>query len=706
MENLFKDDDSIKFVEKYAAYPEDLALRVYTSRLIGRNSSLVLHGGGNTSVKIKIKNIVGEENHVVFVKGSGADLSTIEPKEFAGLNINPVRKLRSLKRLSDDQMVNQQKIHKIDATAPDPSVEALCHAFLPHKYIDHTHADSILVLTNQKNGPDIIKEALGKRVVVLDYIISGLPLAKAMVTSYEKNPDIDAIIIINHGIFTFARDAKGSYGKMIHYVDRADAYIKKLTRDKHLVSLCCNRTSQKKIKLPVSHYLQVIRGACAHRISEERLRRFYVETRSTPEMVKISLSKEALFICSSGALTPDHVIRTKNRMVYIDCIPENEDGLKTIVKTRVDAFKSDYHDYFQHQIKNQDKKQFSGQKELDPYPRLFLIAGLGLVAIGFTRKDALIAADIGEHTIRAKLLARVLNNYCDISDDHIFAMEYWSLQQKKLDKTEAFSLNGQVAVVTGGGGAIGFGIADRLLAAGACVVISDIDSLRLEKIRKILAEKYNRDRIETCFFDVTDYMAVKKGFDEISRRFGGIDIIVPNAGIAHVARIEDLEPDKFDQVVAVNLKGTFNTIKASIPVFKRQNTGGNIVLISSKNVFDPGAAFGAYSASKAGAHQISKIAALELAETGVRVNMINPDAVFGDSRISSKLWDLIGPDRMKSRGLDAEGLQEYYRTRNLLKQRVLAKHVGNAVVFFAGEQIPTTGATLPVDGGIPAAFPR
>ena len=199
---------------------------------------------------------------------------------------------------------------------------------------------------------------------------------------------------------------------------------------------------------------------------------------------------------------------------------------------------------------------------------------------------------------------------------------------------------------------------------------------------------------------------MEKAFDEISLSLGGIDLVVPNAGIAHVARIEDLDPNRLDQVVAVNLKGTFHVIKASIPIFKRQGTGGNIVAISSKNVFDPGAAFGAYSASKAGAHQISKIAALELAEIGVRVNMINPDAIFGDEEISSRLWDLVGPERMKSRGLDHEGLREYYRQRNLLKVPVLAEHVGNAVVFFASDQTPTTGATLPVDGGISSAFPR
>jgi NAD(P)-dependent dehydrogenase (short-subunit alcohol dehydrogenase family) len=245
-----------------------------------------------------------------------------------------------------------------------------------------------------------------------------------------------------------------------------------------------------------------------------------------------------------------------------------------------------------------------------------------------------------------------------------------------------------------------------LLAAGSAVVISDINEAGLEKVRSVLTRKFDQDRVETLRMDVTDYGAVEKGFEEVSCRLGGLDILVPNAGVAHVARIEDLDPEKFERVTAVNLKGTFNAIKAAIPIFKRQGTGGNIIVVSSKNVFDPGPAFGAYSASKAGAHQIGKIAALELAELGVRVNLVNPDAVFGDEEVPSKLWELVGPDRMKARGLDPKGLKEYYRQRNLLKVQVTAEHVGNAVVFFASEATPTTGATLPIDGGIPAAFPR
>ena len=702
MDSLYHEVDAKALIATYPAIPKELALRVYTSRLIGSNTCLVLHGGGNTSVKLIENNIVGEKQDILYVKGSGVDLANIEPEGFVGLDLFSLRKLRHLESLPDDEMENQLQIHKTASSSPNPSVEALLHTFLPHKYIDHTHADSILVLTNQKHGAELVRKALGSKVAILPYETSGLPLAKSVAAQYERNADIEAIVVLNHGIFTFGEDAKTSYERMIDYVDRAEAFIQKEVRERPLATPRTDIAFCKDAEASTARLAQTIRGVCAHRASDGGLRRFYVETRVTPDLVNASLSREAKAICGSGVLTPDHVIRTKNRMVYIESIPEKDDDLKEMINQEVERYKADYHRYFHDQV----KAKGIDREELDPYPRVFLVAGLGLVTLGFTRKSARVAADIALHTIRAKRQANVLGAYVPVIDSHVFDMEYWSLQQKKLHRPCALELRGQVAIITGGGGAIGFGIADRLLAAGASVVISDIDETRLQKVCSILSERYGESMVEVIAFDVTDYSSAEKAFDEISRRFGGVDIVVPNAGIAHVAKIEDLEPNKLDQVLAVNLKGTFITIKAAIPVFRRQGTGGNIVVISSKNVFDPGASFGAYSASKAGAHQISKIAALELAELGVRVNMINPDAVFGDENISSKLWDLVGPDRMKARGLDHEGLREYYRKRNLLKARVLAEQVGNAVVFFASNQTPTTGATLPVDGGIPGAFPR
>lgn len=702
MENLFKEADAEKFIERYPNHPEELAVRVYTSRLIGSERSLVLHGGGNTSVKCRQKNILGEESDVIYIKGSGWDLSTIGPDGFVGLQLDPIRKLRHLDSLSDIEMENELAIHRIHARTPNPSIEALLHAFLPHRFVDHTHSDAILVLTNQKNGHKLIEDVLGADVAVLPYAMSGFPLAKSVWQAYEANPDITALVILHHGIFTFGETAKAAYEEMIACVSLAEEYIQSIVEEKSSARPLTTSRPPEDSASYLTKVVPMIRGICARPLSKEKHQRYIAEIRTAPDLVETSLSDDAEAICLSGVLTPDHVIRTKHRMAFINEVPETDEDLKAAVSKALERFQSDYQHYCESNIGAKDMDAAS----FDPYPLLFFVSGIGLVALGKTPKAANIAADIGEQTIRAKKRSFAIGEYVPISDSHAFDMEFWNLQQRKLEPASARPLQGQIAMITGGAGAIGFGIAERLLAAGAVVVITDIDEKRIEKVGSVLADAYDTSYVTTMHMDVTDIQSVEGAYRKVIKKYGGIDIVVPNAGIAHVARIEALDPENLDRVLAVNLKGTFTVIKAAIPVFKRQGTGGNIVLISSKNVFDPGAAFSAYSASKAGAHQIAKIAAMELAELGVRVNMINPDAVFGDEEISSKLWDEIGPDRMKSRGLDAAGLRDYYRQRSLLKVSVLGEHVGNAVVFFASELTPTTGASLPVDAGNSAAFPR
>jgi len=698
MENRFKQSEADACIAAYAQYPPELALRIYTSRLLGRDPALVLHGGGNTSVKLIRTNIVGEEEAVLFVKGSGADLASIEPEGFTGLRLDPLHKLLGLDTLSDLQMRRQIAIHRISAAGPDPSVEALLHAFLPHRYVDHTHADSILILSHQRRGRQMLAEALGSKCAIIPYIMSGYPLARAVLQASRDNPGIEAVVVMHHGLFTFAEEARIAYKRMIRTVGRAEAYIAERSATKRPAG---GGTGRQPSRRRLARCLQTIRGSCAHSAGGRWIR-FLAEARTFPDLVAASLAEGAEELCHNGVLTPDHAIRTKNRVLYVDRVSDSDETFKTVLQAKVDAFQKDYRRRFQ---------KWAGTKEeppvmADPYPRLFLVAGIGLVALGATRREARIAADIGVHTLRAKRCAQALGAYCAIPEAHALEMEYWAPQQKKLGPSAAAPLQGQVALVTGGGGAIGLGIADRLLEAGAVVVIADIDGSRLKQVHDLLTAKYDPRRVLQSVLDVTDFDAVSKVFETISARLGGIDLVVPNAGIAHVATIENLDPQAFDRVIDVNLKGTFTVIKAAVPVFRRQGSGGNIVLISTKNVFDPGAAFGAYSASKAGAHQLARIAALELAELGVRVNMVNPDAVFGDETVCSLLWETVGPERMKARGLDAAGLKEYYCQRSLLKVRVLAEHVGNAVVFFASDLTPTTGAALPVDAGNPATFSR
>lgn len=698
MKSLFDEKEARKFVKTYASLPAELALRLYTSRLIGRDSSLVIHGGGNTSVKIKEKDIWGREREVLYIKGSGVDLAYVEIKDFVGLELEPLRQLSLLAEISDEELENQLHKSKISYRSPFPSVEVLVHAFLPFRYIDHTHAESILILGHLEKGEEILAKVLGPQVAIISYAHPGLPLAKSVLKKITAQPDLEAVVVINHGVFTFADDARLSYERMIKYVHFAEEYIEEKRQGKWIPSIE-KETPAADIYL-LARLNQIIRGVCSNRPGEGKKLRFFTELRTEEELKYISCLPEAAEFCKSGVLTPDHTIRTRNIWAFIDNLPESDENLINKIKEAVKEFVIWYEGFLPPPFKEDWKK-------VDHFPRVFLVSGVGLITLGMTRREARIAADIAAQTLRAKLHANLIGKYRAIPPAEAIAMEFWPLQLKKIIPHPSEPLHGQIAMITGAGGAIGLGIAEKLLTAGATVILTDIDKESLQKVYDLLRDKYDEERMEKIILDVTDYDAVVKTLAEVSCRLGGIDIIVPNAGIAYVAKIEDLEQKKFAHLLAVNLMGTFNVIKASIPIFRRQGLGGSIVVISSKNVFDPGAAFGAYSAAKAAAHQISKIAAMELAELGVRVNLVNPDAIFGDEKVPSKLWVMVGPERMKARGLDPQGLKEYYRQRNLLKIQVNAGHVGEAVVFFASQSSEaTTGATLPVDGGIPSAFPR
>jgi NAD(P)-dependent dehydrogenase (short-subunit alcohol dehydrogenase family)/ribulose-5-phosphate 4-epimerase/fuculose-1-phosphate aldolase len=520
----------------------------------------------------------------------------------------------------------------------------------------------------------------------------GFPLAKAMAELYEQQPEVEAIILLHHGIFTFGDDAKTAYERMIDSVSRAEAFLAAAEKKARPVAAQAVAPPDPAVVLPI------LRGAVS-----PAGKAMFLHLRQSPEVLAALARPDAEALFATGVLTPDHVIRTKNYPLFLDLAGlADEAALARHIAEKVSAYTAAYDASFAEQVAAKGVSRV----KLDPLPRVVLVPGLGIIGVGGSAKAARIAADIAEHTLRAKVAGSAVGPYKELDPGSIFDMEYWSLEQVKLGKGKPLPLAGRVALVTGGGGAIALGIGRKLLEAGARVYLTDIDQVRLQAVCDKLAACFGSSLVRPIVMDVTDSASVEAALATVVRENGGLDILVPNAGIAHVARLEELESAKFQQVLAVNCLGVFEVMKAAVPLFRRQGLGGQIVINSSKNVFDPGPAFGAYSASKAGAHQLGKIAALELAGIGVRVNMINADAIFDADGVSSGLWDVVGPDRMRARNLDPEGLKEYYRNRNLLKTEVLADHVGNAVVFFASGLTPTTGATLPVDGGIPAAFPR
>jgi len=706
MQSRWSDDDARAFRERLAASGEDLALRVYTSRLIGQDPDLVMHGGGNTSVKIRRKDVLGEETEAICVKGSGWDLDSIEPAGLPAMRLEPLRALRRLEALSDEEMVNQQRTNLFDATSPNPSVETLLHAFLPHKFIDHSHADAILALTNQPNGEQLVRDALGDKVAIVPYVMPGFALAKLAAEVFERDPKVEAMVLLKHGFFTFADDARTSYERHVAYVDRAERFLAERTKGTLATSATTVGDAQvAQANARAAAIAPVLRGRLASERGNPDIpwKRMLLEHRATPEILALLADPKCGTLAGRGPLTPDHVIRTKAHALYLPALAFDDlDKLRLQVDGEIRDFRQRYDAYFAAQVAAKGVKR----TKLDPDPRVLLIPGVGLFGIGKSRKDAAIAADLAEHTLRIKALGEALGRYEPLPDHDLFDMEYWSLEQAKLGKEAEKPLARQVALVTGAAGAIGVGICLELVRAGAHVVLTDVDAAGLERARERVAKAGGSSSCTAIRMDVTNEQSVQEAFAHACRTFGGVDVVVPNAGIAHVSALAATEQKHWQRVIDVNLGGYFLTMREGARVLKLQGLGGNIVINASKNVFGPGADFGAYSASKAAGHQLGKVAAIELAPLGIRVNMINADAVFAEGETQSGLWQEIGADRAKSKGIAPEALEEHYRERNLLRAKISGAHVGRAVVFFAANVTPTTGATLPVDGGVAAAFPR
>ena len=610
--------------------------------------------------------------------------------------------MRALGRLTDEEMVNQLRTHLFDAASPTPSVETLLHAFLPHAFVDHSHADAVVAITNQADGGARARDALGERVTVLPFIMPGFPLAKAVAELYEARPEVEGIVLEKHGLFTFGDTARESYERHIALVDACERYARAHARQ---VTVSVPAVSADELTRRVARAAPILRGLLAETTgsADVPFARFVLEHRGGDDALAFCASAEGARLAAAGPLTPDHVIRTKANAVFVAAPSwDDEARLRAELTAAVATFRADYDASFSACA----RAKGVAPTKLDSAPRVVLLGGAGALCFGRNKRDAAIAADITEHTLRIKLLSDRLGRYEALPATDLFDMEYWSLEQAKLGKARPRALESQVALITGGAGAIGRGIAEACAEAGAVVVILDRDEASAHAAANELGQRFGHERALAVVADVTDDASMRRAFDLVCARCGGVDLVVPNAGIALVAPIETLTAADARRVSDVNYIGVLTTLREATRVFRAQGTGGNVVINASKNVFAPGKDFAAYSASKAAAHQLGKVAALELAPLGVRVNQINADAVFAHGATPSGLWADVGPSRAQSRGLALAELPAFYRERNLLRARVEARHVGSAVVFFASQAFVTTGATLPVDGGVAEAFPR
>ncbi|HYK88720.1 MAG TPA: bifunctional aldolase/short-chain dehydrogenase [Acidobacteriota bacterium] len=703
MKNCWSDASVGEYIARYGPkWGEDLALRTYLSTIIGSQDRLVLHGGGNNSVKTFRTNILGQRVPVIFVKASGNNMAGIEPNGYTGLDLEYLKKLRSLPSLSDEDMVNEFCTHLFDSRAAVPSIETLVHAFIPKKFIDHTHADAILALTNQEGGEDLVREVLGPEILILEYVSPGFKLAQASAAAFEANPSSKAMIWMQHGLVSWGESARESYDTTIELNTRAEEYLAHRSRPT-VDSNPTTTVSEAERRLP--QVAPLVRGLLA-RSSGDMDRpwcRTILQPLITREVLEFTDSRLGKQIALTPPLTADFLIRTKALPLWIE-EPSYSDleKLRAQMKLAIQGFAADYDAY----VERHQARMPKDVARLDSLPRIILMPGLGALCSGEDASVAGIVRDITAHTLAVKAqIAAMGGRYRGISEGQLFDMEYRSLQHAKFRNERPLPLGRETALITGAAGAIGSGIAHELLEQGCHVAVTDLPGPNLDALVEELRAGF-RSRVVGIPLDVTDPESVSSGFDRVVQTWGGVDILVINQGVALVSGLAELDLESFRRLERINVEGTLLLFKQAARHFRHQGTGGDVILVSTKNVFAPGAKFGAYSATKSAAHQLARIASLELAEIDVRVNMVAPDAVFSHGDRKSGLWTEIGPERMRVRGLDQAGLEEYYRNRNLLKVKVTARHVAKAVIFFATRMTPTTGATIPVDGGLPDATPR
>ena len=640
---------------------DPLALRVYTSRLLGQEADLVLHGGGNTSVKAQVRNFFGDPEEVLYVKGSGWDLATIEAPGFAPVRLSVLKRLAELEQLTDTEMVTQQRAAMLDPHAPNPSVEAILHAIIPFTYVDHTHADAVVTLTNTPNGADRIKAVYGDRVLIIPYVMPGFILARTIkeLTAGVDWQRYEGMVLMNHGIFSFADDARTAYERMIELVTLAEAYLQ------------AHQACQFATAAPAPEALLTL-AQIRRQVSQYRGCATLAQLDQRPEAIGFANLSNVATIATRGPLTPDHVIRTKP-------IPIVFDGDLSEALTHYTAA---YHDYFH---TNVDRHPSNTLKELDPAPRWGVWPGQGTLSFDRDLKSAQIITDIVEHTRRAIQMAEAIGGWQALDPYSLFEVEYWELEQAKLGKSGTKpEFLGKIVLVTGAASGIGKACAEAFLRQGAAVIGVDLNPE--------VSQIFQTSSFKGIQASVTDENAMKGAIETAIRTFGGLDIVISNAGIFPPSQpIAELEADTWQHSLEVNLSSQRILLRHAIP-YLQQGINPAIVFVASRNVLAPGPGAAAYSVAKAGLTQLARIAALELAGDGIRVNIVHPDCVY-----DTGIWsEAVLQSRAKRYGMSVE----QYKTRNLLKQTVSASEVAQMVCAMAGSLFAkTTGAQVPIDGG-------
>jgi rhamnulose-1-phosphate aldolase/alcohol dehydrogenase len=671
-----------------------LDLLVYASRLIGAETSLVVWGGGNTSIKTVERDHRGREVPVLRVKGSGSDLKSVQRKDFPGVRMDDITALLERQDMGDQEMVGYLAHGLMDIGGVRPSIETLLHGFLPAPAVVHTHADAVVSLTNTDRCREVFASVYGKDVITLRYLRPGFRISREVAAAIAEHPEAKALVLERHGTITWGATVHEAYQGTIELISRAEEAIAEKKKGRRVFGgprvPALPPAERRAAALAVAPRVRGVLG---------RSRRVIVTFDDSPAVTEFVSSADAERLSQVGPATPDHTIYTKRLPCFVTADgSERGEVLAQAVQRSIECFVGEYTRYF-------DEHRVDGAELGDPLPRVVLVPGLGMFTAGKDRRTAGIVSDIYHHTIDVIGGASAFGEYVSLSAREAFDVEYWPLELYKLTLVPPEKeLARRIALVTGGGSGIGRAAAKRLAAEGCHVVIGDLDEAGARKTADEIAAAGGAGRALGLRMDVTSEASVSAAFEEAVLAYGGLDILVSNAGVAHSAPVDRMELKDWERSFAVNATGHFLVAREAMRILIAQRLGGALVFVATKNVMSPGKDFAAYSAAKAAEAQLAKVLALEGAPHGIRSNIVNPDAVFQDS----KLWsDDVRRERAAAQGIAVDQLEDFYRKRNLLGARILPEDVAEAVLFLTSDRsAKTTGCTLTVDGGVKDAFPR
>ncbi|HVD35647.1 MAG TPA: bifunctional aldolase/short-chain dehydrogenase, partial [Rubrobacter sp.] len=648
----------------------------------------------NTSTKARERDHTGREVDVLWVKGSGSDLATIEAHQFTGLKLQEVLPLMEREQMSDEEMVAYLASCQLRPDMPRGSIETLLHAFVPYAQVDHTHPDAINMICCAEGGEELAAECFGDEAVWIPYIRPGFTLSKQVGEAVKNNPTAKFILLAKHGLVTWGETHEESYSRTIEAINRAAEFV---------ASRAGEPFGGRKVESPepdrreelLAEILPALRGALSSG-PDESSHKILRSDHTSEDVLQFVCGRDSKELSQVGAACPDHLVRTKVRPLWVDFDPEKEgaEELKERLREGVVRYREDYEAYF-------SRHEEADEEMFDPNPRVVMIGGLGLVAAAKNAKEANLSRDFAYRAIAVMRGAHALGGYVSLTEEESYAVEYWPLELYKLTLAPPpDELAGRVAFVTGGAGGIGSAVARSLASRGACVVVCDFDEEGAGDVAGSLPEPGFPARA-----DVTDEGEVARAYRHAVLEYGGVDVVVSNAGLASSAPIEETSVEMWDKNHAVLAKGYFLVSREAFRIIKEQGMGGSLIFVASKNAMAAGKNASAYSSAKAAELHLARCLAEEGGSERIRVNTVNPDAVLQGSRIWGSSWR---EERAAAYGIEPDELEEHYRQRNVLKLNVLPENIAEAVLHFASEarSSRSTGNVLNVDGGVKDAYPR